>query len=311
MASASILMSRLLSMMIIVAVGYAAVKLRVVDSASSKVLSRISVYILQPCMIFYAFQIEITPERLHGFLLTLLFGMLVYVIWIVGLERLKKPLRLDAIDRCTLIYSNVGALILPIVNMILGIEYVFYTSALQIPFNLFVWTHGLRVISHEKRFSFKKVLLNPNMIALFAGLAACILQIRLPDVLDTPVALLVNMIGPVSMMVIGINIAGERLGKMFSSRRAWLISACRLLVMPLTVLLLLYLCGIHVRHPELIPVFQVSFIALAAPPASTISQLAVLYDRRPYDAAVYNVLSTVACILTMPLMLKLYEIVLT
>ena len=77
MASASVLMSRLLSMMIIVAVGYAAVKLRVVDSASSKVLSRISVYILQPCMIFYAFQIEITPERLHGFLLTLLVGMLV------------------------------------------------------------------------------------------------------------------------------------------------------------------------------------------------------------------------------------------
>ena len=36
MASASVLMSRLLSMMIIVAVGYAAVKLRVVDSASSK-----------------------------------------------------------------------------------------------------------------------------------------------------------------------------------------------------------------------------------------------------------------------------------
>ena len=159
MASASVLMSRLLSMMIIVAVGYAAVKLRVVDSASSKVLSRISVYILQPCMIFYAFQIEITPERLHGFLLTLLFGMLVYVIWIVGLELLKKPLRLDAIDRCTLIYSNVGALILPIVNMILGIEYVFYTSALQIPFNLFVWTHGLRVISHEKRFSFKFILM--------------------------------------------------------------------------------------------------------------------------------------------------------
>ena len=45
-----ILMNKLLAMLLMVVVGYGAVKLRVVDSDGSKTLSRLIVYILQPCL---------------------------------------------------------------------------------------------------------------------------------------------------------------------------------------------------------------------------------------------------------------------
>ena len=69
-----ILMSKLAAMMLMVIVGYGAVKFHVVESDDSKTLSRLIVYILQPCLICRSFQIDLTPERLHGFLCALGLG---------------------------------------------------------------------------------------------------------------------------------------------------------------------------------------------------------------------------------------------
>ena len=63
MSMGLVLMSKLMAMMVMVVVGYAAVKLHVVESKDSLTLSRLTVYILQPCLICRSVQIDLTPER--------------------------------------------------------------------------------------------------------------------------------------------------------------------------------------------------------------------------------------------------------
>ena len=302
-----VLMSKLAAMMLMVIVGYGTVKFRVIESEDSKILSRLIVYILQPCLICRSFQIDLTPERLNGFLCALGLGFGTYIFWIAALELLKKPLKLDAIDRCSMIYSNVGNLALPLINMILGSEYVFYASALQVPFNVFVWTHGNSVISGEKHLHFRKIILNPNMIALITGILMTSLRIRLPDVLDTAMDSLGSMVGPCSMLVIGMVITRNDLKKVFTNRRAYAVTLGRLIAMPVSLLLLFWGTGIFNNHPALIPVFQVCFIALCTPTASTISQLAVLYNNKAYETSVYSLISMALCVVTMPLMLVVFQ----
>ena len=302
-----ILMSKLAAMMLMVIVGYGAVKFHVVESDDSKMLSRLIVYILQPCLICRSFQIDLTPERLHGFLCALGLGFGAYAVWIMSLEILKKPLKLDAIDRCSMIYSNVGNLALPLIDMIMGSEFVFYTSALQVPFNAFVWTHGNSVISGEKHLHFKRIILNPNVIAMIAGLFLTSLRIRLPDVLDTAMDNLGSMVGSCSMLVIGMVITRNDLRKVFTNGRAYAVTFGRLIAMPVSLLLLFWGTGIFKTNPSLIPVFQVCFIALCTPTASTISQLAVLYNNKAYETSVYSVISMALCVVTMPVMLIVFQ----
>ena len=308
MSTGLVLMSKLMAMMVMVAVGYAAVKLHVVESRDSRTLSRLTVYILQPCLICRSVQIDLTPERLNGFLCALILGIVTYIFWIMALGLLKKPLRLDAVDRCNLIYSNVGNLALPLIYMILGSEYVFYASALQIPFNLLIWTHGNSIISGERHLHFRKIIFNPNIIALVTGILLVLLHIRLPDVIDTAMEGLGSMVGPSSMLVIGIVIAGSDLRGIITNKRAYAIALGRLIVMPVSLLFLFLATGILTRHPELTPVFRVCFIALSTPPGATVSQLAVLYDKKAYESSVYSVLSMALCILTMPLMLMVFQL---
>ena len=307
MALSLTLMSRLCSMMLMVLVGTLAVKIGILKLSDTKAISALTVYILQPCLIFNAYQIEINKERIFGFVGCLVFGCCVYVVWIILARALRRPLHLTPVDEASLVYSNVGNLVLPLVAMTLGEEMVFYASALQVPFNLLVWSHGASTVRGENKLDIKKVITNPNMIAMLLGVISLLLRFRMPEIIATSVSSLGSMVGPMSMLMVGMVIAGKDVKTLVKRPRAYGVLFGRLLVFPMLAIVLLYLSGVVGRYPELAPILLVTVMSLSAPPASTISQLAVLYDVQPLDASAMNVLGMVFCIITMPLCIFFYQ----
>ena len=302
------LMGNLATMLIMVILGIIIVRVKLVKEEDSKPLSAIVVYVLQPALIVHSMRLTLTPERIRAFVFGLLFCMAVYVVWILLTVILKKPFRLNPVDQATLVYSNAGNLTLPVVAMVLGDEAVFFVSALQIPFNLFIWTHGNQIISHGKKFQLKKLLLNSNIIALAIGLLLTAFQVELPEIIDTTLLTLRNAVAPVSMLVIGMVIANCSFKQIFGMKKAYLILLGRLIIFPMIAMGLLYLTGILQRFPEFVPVAMALFVGLSAPPASTVSQLAVLHQEHPVEASTYNTLGMFFCLLTMPLILFLFQL---
>ena len=156
--------------MLMAAVGFTLVKLELLKQEDSRVISVLLVYVLQPCLIARAFQIDLTPERVHGFVYGTIFATVTILLSMLLARLFMKPIDLDAVDRSTIIYANVGNLLLPLVSMALGDEMVFYCSSFQIPFNLLLWTHGYSIIKGDKTVNIKKLLANPNLIALYIGI---------------------------------------------------------------------------------------------------------------------------------------------
>lgn len=302
-----VLISKLSSMILLTLVGLLTVRIGLIKPEEGRAFSKMVVFVLQPCMIVRAFQIELTSERIFGFVSAMIFCFLIYFFWTVLSFLLKKPLKLNKVEEMTLIYSNVGNLVLPLISMVLGEEMVFYASAIQLPFNAFLWTHCNTVLSGEKRMDFKKIFLNSNLIAIYLGLFLMITGLRFPDVIDTAVSSLSSMVGPLSMIVIGMVIGQEDLKTVFLFKKGYLVSFLRLIVYPMLVLGILFLTGFLRIYPTLVPVFQVIFFALAAPPAAMVSQLALLYDENPGEAGRLNVLGTVLCGVTLPLVLSCFE----
>ena len=302
-----LLASKLASMMLMVVVGFAIVRLGIMKVEDSKPISTLIVFVLTPCLIIRAFQIDLTPARLEGFFASVLFMAASYVVWILLAKLLKKPLKISPIDEATLVYTNVGNLTLPLVSMILGEEMVFYAGSLQLPFLLFIWTHGVMTIQGSRKIDLKKMLLNTNMIALYIGVALLALHIRIPEILDTTMEGFSSMVGPASMLVAGMVIAGRNLKTVFTFHRAYLIQIGRLLILPMLSTTLLYFSGILKAMPQLTPILMTVVIGLSAPAASTVSQLAVVYDKEPETANIYNVMGLMFCILTIPLNVWYYQ----
>ena len=301
--------SKLASMMLYVVLGYVVTRLGVVKTEDSKPLSALSVWVFQPAIIFNAFQLQLTRERLHGFLAVVVYALVVIGVWILLTLLFKGVFHLTPVEQATLVYSNCGNLILPLVSMMLGDEYVFYGSGTLIAFHLFLWTHGISAVREERSIDIKKILKNSNVIAVLVGLVFLVFQLPVPEILDTTISGLAQLVGPVSMIIIGMALADTDLKTLFTMKRAYQISFGRLVVLPLLMLGLLYVSGFLRAHPEYAMVLMVPTMSLAAPPASTVAQLAIMYDKHPAEASAYNMLGAILCMLTLPLIIQLYQFI--
>lgn len=301
MNTSLILMSKLLSMMIIGAVGYVVLRIGLMEERDRRQLATLNLYVLSPCLIIKAFQIDVTPERIRGYVIALIFSVLVQGGFILVAEILRKVGMLGLVEGLSIIYTNCGNLILPIVSMTLGEEMVFYGSAYQLIYNLLFWTHAAGCIQDTKKIDWKKVFLNPNIIAIMLGVLMLLTRISLPGPIDTAVGMMADMVGAASMLVIGMTLAGSRLAEILKSKKAYLVTFLRLIVLPVLALAVLRASGFLARYPEYVPVLRISFLAIAAPPGSNVAQLAVLYDKEPIQAGIYNMMGMLFCMFTIPL----------
>lgn len=55
-------------------------------------------------------------------------------------------------------------------------------------------------------------------------------------------------------------------------------------------------------------ILMISLMATMTPAASTITQMSQLYNNKPEYTASINIMTTVFCIATMPLLIALYEL---
>ena len=83
--------------------GYAVVKAGLMKSSESKSVSVIMVYLVIPCVILNAFQVEYTPDVQKGLLLACAAAVAVHILFLLLTAILKKPLHLDVIERATII----------------------------------------------------------------------------------------------------------------------------------------------------------------------------------------------------------------
>ena len=165
------------------ACGYAVVKCGLIDAKSSKTLSVICIYIIMPCVMINAFQIEYSRSIRNGFLLAVAAAVLIHIFLLVFVRIIGKPLKLSVVEKESIIYSNSGNLVIPLVIVVLGEEWVIYASAFLSVQMILMWTHGQSLMEARAGINWKKILCNINLIAIILGIILFFAQIRLPVIL--------------------------------------------------------------------------------------------------------------------------------
>ncbi len=115
--------------------------------------------------------------------------------------------------------------------------------------------------------------------------------------------------GPITMIMLGMLLAAARWGELLKQKRSWVVIGLKMIVTPLMILGLLKLSGAAGMADDGKTVLYISFLAVITPCATTVTQLAQMYRNRPVYASALNALTTVASIVTMPLMTGLYYLI--
>ena len=304
-----LLMQQIAELFLMIFMGYVIVKAGLLKGEDSKVISKIVLYLIIPCVIINAFQVDYTSEKVQGLLLAfaasvMLQVLLLIIVWGAG------RMGLNEVEKASVYYSNAGNLIMPIVTFVLGQEWVLYGCVFMSVQIVFVWSHGKSVLSMEKGIDWRKIIFNINMIAVFTGVVLFFTKIRLPQILNQTFGSVGSMIGPASMMVTGMLIAEMSLKDIFTNGRVYFITFLRLIAVPAVALLLLKVSGLVNGSPDGKKLLLIVFLAVITPSASTITQMCQVYGNDSQYASAINVMTTLFSIVTMPLMVLLFQMIL-
>ena len=301
------LLTQILVMAIYILFGYLGVRVHILNPDDSSRFASLVLYIITPALVFDAFQISFSMDKVYGFLLAVLASVLMHILFLLFVFLMRKVIQLNVIERASLIYPNCGNLIVPLIASVLGDEYVIYCCAFMSVQLILLWTHGAYIIGGKEAVNLRKIVTNPNLVAMAVGLVFFFTGIKLPEIPAAAIERTGACIAPVSMIVIGILIASADLKSVLTRGRSWLICLLRLVVMPLLTIVLLWLTRVPWLMEKGPEILFVSFLASAAPVAVNITQIADLYGEDSILAGSINIMSVILCIGTMPLMTVIYQ----
>ncbi|MCI9150895.1 MAG: AEC family transporter [Lachnospiraceae bacterium] len=302
MEIAAILLRQIVIMFLFMMIGAWLYRTDKLTKAGSKDLGNVLIYVIMPCVVLNAYMTEFSRERLTGLLWA--FGLSVAALLLAMLVS-HVIFKKHPIENFGTAFSNAGFMGIPLVSAVLGTEAVFYTSAFVALLNILQWTYGVFVITRDrKQISVNKILTNPVLISLAAGIVLFLLPIELPGVLTGTVSSIAAMNAPVAMISLGTYLAQTRLKELFTDKTAYLSTLVRLLVIPLLTLALLWLVPAEYMSLKL----AVLIVAIT-PVGSNVAIFAQIHNQN-YTQAVKSVcLSTLCSIVTMPLLVALARLV--
>ncbi|MCK3657539.1 autotransporter [Pasteurellaceae bacterium Pebbles2] len=306
---ALILASKITELTLIVLLGYALVKAKLLQPKDTFPLSVVGVYIISPAVMIRAFQIDYTPELLRGLMLSLGMAVLLHIILILMGVLLKRLFKLDPIEHAAAIYSNSGNLIIPLVMSMFGEEWVIYATCFIVVQTLLFWTHCRSLICGKGSVPLKNIFKNINIWSIIVGAFLFAFHIKLPPLIVGTLNAVGSFIGPNAMLIAGMLIAGIPLRSIFSSKRIYLVTFLRLIFVPICLLAVIKLGGFanFVENGEQIAI--ISFLATISPAAATVTQMAVLYGKNAQKASAIYGVTTLLCVITMPLIIMLYQLI--
>ena len=284
---------------LLILVGFAGVKAKIIQPESRKVFSSFLVSVVMPMVILNSYMSEFDPDILTNLIWSFIFSTVVMGLGFVisFLLMMKSKSKNKAILTFGSMFSNSVYMGFPLIQAMFGTEGMLYTSAFVTMFNVFVWTIGYVVVSGKPfgKEVLKNVITNPVLISIGVGLVIYLGRIPVPEIVKQPVSLIANMNTSLSMIIIGMVIASSNMKQFITNKEVWALLLCRLIIIPAVCFALFYVLGIGGMVANVVLILQ------ACPTAAITSVFAIQFNHDENLAAGAVVLTTLCSIVTLPI----------
>jgi len=302
-----------LKLMLFIVVGYVARKIKVMADGFDKMLTKFVMAIPLPCMIINSFNIEYDVEKLTETPIIILMsvGSMAAVYIVLHLLTMKmKKVDMRQTVRFALMFTNFTFMGLPIVAELYGPEGAFNYVIFTLPIRIMFYGGAVFILGNCAKLDVKEIIkkfLCEPVIAVFIGFILYITQIQLPAVVTGVIQGLGNMASPLGLILCGSIIADANWSGITKYPSVFVVVFARLFAVPAVVLGAFLLLGIDKAT------IQSVIFYYAMPVASFLPSFLLRYNSEAVEARVAGgymvVLSTVACIVTVPIWSMILELI--
>ena len=292
--------SQIMSLFLIVIVGYVMYKRTVIDDAAIVRYTKMIINISLPSQIITAFVSNVGIVSNKEVLTVFGIAAVAYAIYAVVGVLFVFVTRVPKHQRGTYIFmtmfGNVGFMGFPVITAIFGEEALIYAVIFMVVFNVLVYSIGILLINTKENSGFDiKKLINMPFIAAVLSIILYFANIKLPDMVMTSLNFMGNITTPAAMIILGATVATMPVKELFDEWRVYPFVVVRLAILPLIAIVLMQ----YVPVSDLI---RGTVIVLSATPVATnTTMLAIEYggDVKLGSKGVF--FTTILCMLTIPL----------
>lgn len=296
-----ILLGQIGIMFIFMMIGFLLFRTGKISREGSKEIGNILIYVIIPAVVMNAYMTDFSVERFKKLFVSFFLSFLALALSMFLAHIIFKK---HSIEDFGTAFSNAGFMGIPIIQAMLGNEAVFYASAFVALLNIFQWTYGVFIITKDRsKISLKKILTNPVLLSMIAGILLFCLPLEVPEIGKKAVSLLAGMNAPVAMISIGVYLAQITAKELFSDATAYKGSFVRMILIPMATLGFLSLFPAFDKGLKL-----AVLIAAASPVGSNVAIFAQIHNKDYIQAVKSICLSTVLSIVTMPLIVFLADL---
>lgn len=298
----------MLTLFVIVIVGYVAGKLGYLGGDFDRQLSRLVINITCPALILSSSMTGELPDR-RFILPLLLISIVTYIILTGAAFLLPRYMTKRKEDRgaigFALMFGNVGFMGYPVVASIFGHEAVFYAAVLNVVNTFTVFTIGTILITGSsniegKRFE-KKVLYSTPMLAAYLTMLIVALEINnIPGFICQSLTMIGNITVPAALLIIGSSMSQLPIRSLLGNTTVYLTTALRLTLLPLAVYYLTSLMGFSPM------VVNINTVVIAMPVATYGTILCLKYGKDTTLMAEVTFITTLLSMISIPLLTMLF-----
>lgn len=290
----------IITLALLLAVGFIAGKTRIIDEVSTAKLSTVTVKIGQPFLIINGMiGLERTAENIKTGVEVLLLSVGMHAV--MGLiaffcaKRIKDPDE-RKISEFGMIFANCGFIGFPILESIFGDMGPFYGAFYIFGFNVLSWTWGIVILARGRsdiKMTPKKILFNFGTVPAVIGFLLFLSGIPMPDFFRSLCSYLGSLCTPLAMLITGANLARRSLGKMFRNKAVYLVNFVKLILMPFVITTLLWLLGFSDT------MVMIGAVLSALPSAAVVTMFGEMYEISPGYAAELVGSTSLLCMATL------------
>lgn len=302
----SVIIENVISLFLIILVGVYGAKKKIITPQINKGLIDILIQITLPLMILSSFIFTYDDSIKSNAIKTFYYSIAAYIIVILVSYLLLLPIKNDKkiVLHFANVFTNTGYVGFPILNSIYGAEGIVYGSIFNIFFVIFVWTYGIILYKgnfqkKELKNELKKILMNPSIIAVCAGVIIMIFNIQLPGAILSSIRNIGNITGPLSMIIIGVIISDVKIKEYIKDWTIYYGITTKLILIPSII----YLISLLILETS--KAVNTVIIMTAMPASAMTSILAESLDKEKDYAAVIVSVTTLLSLITVTILLKI------
>ncbi len=290
-----------LILFIMIVIGYLVRKLDIVSSEFSHSLSKYITNVALPAFIIMNMRFNFDVKVLRNSLILIVMSFLIYAILIVFSYFLVKIRGLEgdekAVHQFAVVFSNVGFMGYPVLDVFLGKEGMFYGAIFNLSFQIIVWTFGVYLFTRDGGYKFKlKNVFNPAFCAIIIGFIMFIFSIKPFGLIEKTISMVGMPTSSLSMIAIGMMFSESDVLSVFKDKKVIVTSFIRVLLIPAFTFIVLYFLGYDAY------LLKVPVIVVAMPVAANSAIIASAYNGDYVNMSKMVVASTLLSVFTIPLL---------